>query len=86
LRIGEAVEFILEGNVMSKRETIVKDIDIMPEELVDKFFAMWIDEKAIEEEQYARDVLQAMDDVRHNRNISGPYKNAAELIRDCMED
>ncbi|GMO42675.1 MAG: hypothetical protein Ta2B_22950 [Termitinemataceae bacterium] len=32
------------------------------------------------------ETLEAMEDVRLRRNLHGPYKNAAEMIEDCLRD
>jgi hypothetical protein len=70
---------------MSKRETIVKDIDIMPEELVDKFFAMWIDEKAIEEAEDEASFWEAVSDSENRRNLVR-FDSFEDMLRDALED
>jgi hypothetical protein len=71
---------------MSKREKVDFYLSTATEEDYDIVISVFENIKAREEQQYIADVLQAMDDVEHGRNISGPYKNAAELIQAALED
>jgi hypothetical protein len=75
----------MEGNVMSAREKMKKDIDIMSDESFDYLFAIWEDHKAREEAEDEESFWQAVHDVENNENLVS-FDSFEDMVRDALED
>ncbi|MDR0903088.1 MAG: hypothetical protein LBM59_00460 [Ruminococcus sp.] len=79
---------------MSTREIFIKDVPIMPDRVFDKIWNIWQKEKSVKERTGSElaeiigeeEFIRIMKEAEDEKNICGPYKSAAELIRDALED
>jgi hypothetical protein len=74
-----------ESDFMSTREMLKRDIDIMPDYIVQMIGLFWDTMRKHDEERDEASFLQAIEDSR-NGKLYGPFKTGAEAIASMLED
>jgi DNA-damage-inducible protein J len=87
------IQVRLDDNIKSAADSLFMDLGLDTSTAVRMFIAAAIENNGIpfdikrsSNRRPNAELLEAMNDVRSNRNLHGPYANADEAIRSMLED
>jgi hypothetical protein len=76
---------IKESDIMSTREKIKRDIDIMPDYIIQMFDYFWETLRKQEEERDEESFLKAIEDCETG-NVYGPYYSVKDAMKAMLEE